>query len=51
MKIERGDLKISFINCYFARLSFTDISAREQLQTKTQAFFIIFWRFFLVKKP
>ena len=38
MDIERGDLKIFIKNCYFARLSFTDNSAGEQLETKTPAF-------------
>ena len=41
MKIDRGDLKIFIKSCYFARLSFTDISAREQLETKTPAFYYL----------
>ena len=55
MKINCGDLKIFIKNCYFARLSFTDISAREQLETKTPAFYhraiAFFLPCFLVKKP
>ena len=55
MKIDRGDLKIFIKNCYFARLSFTDISAREQLETKTAAFYYLAIAFFLpcflVKNP
>ena len=47
MEIDRGDLKIYFIkNCYFARLSFTDNSAGEQLETKTPAFYYLAIAFF-----
>ena len=48
MKIDRGDLKIFIKNCYFARLSFTDISAGEQLETKTPAFYYLAIAFFAV---
>ena len=58
MEIDRWDLKIFIKNCYFVRLSFTDNSAGEQLETKTPAFYylaIIIIRFFLpcflVKNP
>ena len=55
MEIDCGDLKIFIKNCYFARLSFTDNSAREQLETKTPAFYYLAIAFFLpcflVKNP
>ena len=54
MEIDRGDLKIFIKNCYFARLSFTDISAGEQLETKRPAFYYLAIAFFAVfsrKKP
>ena len=41
MKIDSGNLKIFIKNCYFARLSFTDNSAGEQLETKTPAFYYL----------
>ena len=46
MEIDRGDLKIFIKNCYFARLSFTDNSAGEQLETKTPAFYYLAIAFF-----
>ena len=46
MKIDRGDLKLFIKKCYFARLSFTDISAGEQLETKTPPFYYLAIAFF-----
>ena len=46
MKIDRGGLNIFIKNCYFARLSFTDNSAGEQLETKTPAFYYLAIAFF-----
>ena len=46
MKTDHGDLKIFIKNCYFARLSFTDNSGGEQLETKTPAFYHLAIAFF-----